>query len=111
MQPTADALTFLPGCHIVAECIDASRDFMTRHTGILKPGPQTFLDQGIAMANAACFNLHAHLSRSRLRNHAFYHSQSPPALLICVAFIVVLMIDSPLYEIATLFAPIFLMLL
>src|SRR5882724_11540627 len=34
------------------------------------------------------------------------NSQSPPALLICAAFIVVLVIDSTLYEIATLFAPI-----
>src|ERR1051326_1567382 len=62
MPTDTDALTFLPECHIVAECIDASRDFMTWYTGILKPGPETFFDQCIAMANAACFNLHAHLS-------------------------------------------------
>jgi len=71
MPADADALTFLPGRNTVTECIDVSCDFMTRHTGILKPGPETFLDQRIAMANAARFDFHAHLPNSWLGNIAF----------------------------------------
>ena len=40
--------------------------------GIMETGPETFFDQGIAMANAAGFNLHAHLTSARLRNVAFH---------------------------------------
>jgi hypothetical protein len=52
MPAHADALTFLPFLHVVADCIDASPDFMTRHTRILKPGPKTLFDEHIAVANA-----------------------------------------------------------
>jgi hypothetical protein len=56
----ADALTFLPFRDVAADRIDASRDFMTRHTRILKPGPQTLFDDHIAVANAARLHLDAH---------------------------------------------------
>src|SRR5205085_1985438 len=55
MPAYADALTFSPFRYVAADHIDASRDFMTRHTGILKPGPETLFDQHIAVANATCF--------------------------------------------------------
>src|SRR5258708_1379005 len=67
-----DALICGPCCHIVADCIDASGDFMTWHTGILKPGPQTFFNQSIAVANAARLNSHSHLPSVRLSDLALY---------------------------------------
>jgi hypothetical protein len=72
MPADTDALTCDPCGHVVADCIDASGDFMTWHTGILKPGPQTFFDQRIAVANPARFNFHAHLPSVWLRDIALY---------------------------------------
>jgi hypothetical protein len=46
-------------------------NFVTRHARILKPGPETFFDQCIAVANAACFDLHAHLAGTWFGNVAF----------------------------------------
>jgi hypothetical protein len=66
------ALPFIPCCDVVADGIDASGDFVPRHTRILKSRPYTVFDQHIAVANTAGFNLHAHLSGARLRNIAFY---------------------------------------
>src|SRR5687767_2040882 len=62
-----DALPLGPSDNVVAEGIDASGDFMTRHTRILKPGPQAFLDQRIAVADTTCLNFHANLSSGGLR--------------------------------------------
>jgi hypothetical protein len=67
----ADALTFLPIRDVTTDRINAARDFMTRHTGILKPGPETFFNQRIAMTNTARFNLHAYLAGTRLWNVSF----------------------------------------
>src|SRR4030095_10788211 len=53
MPAYADALTLFPFRDVAAHRIDASRDFMTRHTGILKPAPETLFDDHIAAANAA----------------------------------------------------------
>src|SRR5438046_936046 len=64
------ALPFCPSCDVVADRIDASGYFMTRDPGILKPGPQTFFDESVAVANAASLNSHAYLSRIRLRDIA-----------------------------------------
>src|SRR6266705_932947 len=72
MPADADTLTFLPASNIVTERIDAPRDFMTRHTRILKPWPQTFFDQRIAVANTACLNSHSHLPGARLWDVAFH---------------------------------------
>jgi hypothetical protein len=41
MPAHADALTFLPFNDVGADRIDATRDFTTRHTGILKSGPHS----------------------------------------------------------------------
>jgi hypothetical protein len=62
----ANALTFLPFRDVVTDRIDASRDFMTRHTRILKPGPETLLYDEIAVANAAGFHFHTNLLSARL---------------------------------------------
>ena len=67
MPADADALTLLPCGDVAADRIDASGDFMTRHARILKPGPETFFDEHIAVANAARFDFHAHLPGARLR--------------------------------------------
>ena len=72
MPAYADALTFLPFNDVIADCIDAARDFMTRHTRILKPGPKTLLDDKIAVANAARVHFHANLPSARLRDVAFH---------------------------------------
>ena len=55
------ALTFLPLRNIGSDCIDASRDFMTRHSRILESGPQTFVNENIAVANAARLDLDSNL--------------------------------------------------
>jgi len=68
----ADPLTFFPLRDFVADCIDASRNFMTRHTRKLKPRPETFFDDKIAVANTARFHFHANLPRARLRDIAFH---------------------------------------
>jgi hypothetical protein len=72
MPAHADALTFLPFRDVVADCFDASSDFMTRHTRILKPGPQPLFDEHIAVANAARVHLHTNLPGARLRDVAFH---------------------------------------
>ena len=46
-----DALTFLPFDYVLADRIDASSDFMTRHTRILNSRPQTLFDVYVAVAN------------------------------------------------------------
>jgi hypothetical protein len=72
MPAHTDALIFLPFLHVATDCIDASPDFMTGHTRILKPGPETLFDEHIAVANAARLHLHANLSSARLRDVAFH---------------------------------------
>jgi hypothetical protein len=72
MPAYANALPLPPCSNVVADCIDVSSDFMTWHTWILKPGPETLLNEHITMANAACFYFHAHLPGAGLRNIAFY---------------------------------------
>ena len=72
MPAYADALTLFPFHDVNADCLDATRDFMSRHPGILKPGPAAFLDENIAMANAARLHFHANLPSARLRDVAFH---------------------------------------
>src|ERR1041384_4857129 len=66
MPAHADALSGRPSGNVVADWIDASSYFVTRHARILEPRPQTFLDKSLAVANAASIYLHANLSRSGL---------------------------------------------
>ena len=72
MPADAHALPLPPCAHVVADGIDVSRDFMPWHTGILQPGPETFFDKHVAVANAACFDFHAHLPGAGLRDIALY---------------------------------------
>src|SRR5207249_1058405 len=72
VPPDTDAPTLFPASDAAADRIDPPGDFMARHTGILNPGPETFFDEHVAVANAARLHLHANLSRARLRDVAFY---------------------------------------
>src|SRR6185503_13642888 len=72
MPTNTNTLAHGPCGDVVADGIDASGDFVPRHTRILESRPDTVFDQHIAVANTAGFNLHAHLSGARLRNIAFY---------------------------------------
>jgi hypothetical protein len=84
MPAYADALTFFPFRDVAAERIDTSRDFMTRHTRILEPGPQTLFDEHIAVANAARLHFHANLPSAGLRDFAFnYFKRSIRASDLC----------------------------
>jgi hypothetical protein len=69
MPAYAHALPWPPGSNVVADGIDVSRDFMTWHTWIRKPRPETFFDKHVAVANAARFYFHAHLPSARLRKN------------------------------------------
>src|SRR6266576_1582958 len=71
MPANADTLPAFPIRHAITDCMNASRDFMTRHTWILKPGPEAVFDNKIAVTNATRLHLHAHLSATWLRNFAF----------------------------------------
>src|ERR1700741_3857997 len=61
---------------------------MTRHTGILMPRPETFFDERVAMANAAGFDLHAHLARAGFGNVSLNEFPFTPcfAFLCCLHF-------------------------
>ena len=67
----SNALACGPSNNVVANCVDASCNFMTRHTRILKSGPATIFNKNVAMANATCFNLHPYLSALWFRYIAF----------------------------------------
>jgi hypothetical protein len=90
MPTDADALPFFPFRDVTADCIDASRDFMTRHPGKLKPWPGTFFDENIAVANAARLHFDANLPNVRLGDIASA-ILTPSGLLICAAFIFLFM--------------------
>jgi hypothetical protein len=62
----ADALPFLPVRYVVTDGINPSGNLMSGNTRILKPRPQPFLNQDVAMANATCFHLDPNLSYARL---------------------------------------------
>src|SRR5437764_2510675 len=69
MPADTHTLPWPPGSHIIADGIDVSGDFMTWHTWILQPRPETFFDKHVAVANAARLDFHAHLPSARLRNN------------------------------------------
>src|SRR6476659_2277068 len=66
-----NSLANCPGGDVGTHRIDASGDLMTRYTRILKSGPDAVPDQRVAVANAACLDLHAHLAGTRFRNVTF----------------------------------------
>ena len=57
MPANTDALATFPWLHSFADSIDNSNDFVSRHTRILNTGPESFLDQRIAVTNAARLDL------------------------------------------------------
>ena len=67
----SDTLIFPPVGNVRAESVDASGYLMSWYSRILQTGPETFLDQDIAVTNAAGFNFHAHLAWAGLRDFAF----------------------------------------
>src|SRR5262245_8291787 len=52
-----DAITGLPARDAIAERVDATRRFVTRHARKFETGPETVLHQHVAVADAACFHL------------------------------------------------------
>jgi hypothetical protein len=71
MPTDTDSLINRPRGNVGTHGIEASGDLMTGHPRILKPGPQTFFDQRVAMANPACLDLEAYLCGTGLGNVAF----------------------------------------
>jgi hypothetical protein len=70
MPTDTDTLTFLPGGYVAGQSIDAPGNFVARHAGKLKPGPDAVFDQSVAVANAAGLDLDAYLAATRLGNVA-----------------------------------------
>jgi hypothetical protein len=70
MPSHAYPLTGLPQRDIGADRIDAAGDLMAWHARILKSGPHAFLNQRVAVADAARFHLDANLAATRLGHGA-----------------------------------------
>src|SRR5436190_2147338 len=73
----AHALALFPVRDAITQGIDAPRDFVAWHTGILKSRPQTVFDEDIAVADATRVHFHANLSGARLGNVAFNQLKIP----------------------------------
>src|SRR5439155_7567394 len=56
--------------------IDDSGHFVARNSGILNPRPESFLDQRIAVADAARLDFDPDRSRARLRDRPFHNLNS-----------------------------------
>jgi hypothetical protein len=67
----ANSLALAPIRDAGADRIDASGDFVTRHTWILKSRPEPVFNEHIAVADAACFHFHPDLPGARFREVAF----------------------------------------
>lgn len=67
-----DTITLLQVRDSISGCINTSRDFMTRHAWILKPGPKAFFDQNVAVTNSAGFDFHSDLSGAGLGDLAVH---------------------------------------
>src|SRR5207253_11350232 len=65
-------VAFFPLSNIGADSIDAAGDFMSRHSRVLKPRPETLFNQSVAMTNAARLHFYTNLTRVRLWNIPFY---------------------------------------
>jgi hypothetical protein len=71
MPSNADALAGFPLRHASADAVHDANNFVTGHARILQTRPMTFLDERIAMADAACLNFDSDLSRTGLGNFTF----------------------------------------
>jgi len=67
----SDAVANLPALDPAANCIHHTCDFVSRDARILNIGEQTFLGNRIAVTDTTRLHLHAHITRSGLRNFAF----------------------------------------
>src|SRR4051812_35087738 len=77
MPADSDSLTLRPWHDIASDRVDATGNFMTRHTWILNARPETVLHQDIAVANATRLHFHANLPRAWLRNFALHQFPIP----------------------------------
>jgi hypothetical protein len=66
MPSHADSLAGLPLRDFGADRVNASGDLMAWHSRILKPWPEPFFHERVAVANAAGFDLDAYLTAIRL---------------------------------------------
>jgi hypothetical protein len=66
----AHTLPWLPKCHVRANRINASRDFVAGDARVLDAGPVSFFHQHVAVADAAGFDLNANLLGAGLRDRA-----------------------------------------
>src|SRR5262249_26920871 len=71
VPPYPDAIPLAYGRNSLAESIYAAGDFVTRHTRILQPRPESVFHHHVAMADPASFHFHTHLPRPWLGNIAF----------------------------------------
>ena len=71
VPPYPDAISLAYGRNSLAESIHAAGDFVTRHTRILQPRPESVFHHHVAMADPASFHFHTHLPRPWLGNIAF----------------------------------------
>jgi len=70
MPAHANALSGLPQRDVGTDCIDASRDLMSRHAWILNARPEALFHQRITVTNAAGFDLNANLTTGGLRDRS-----------------------------------------
>ena len=70
MPADADPGTCFPMRHPGAEPVDPPGHLMARHARIIDARKHAFLDEDIAVANAAGFDLDAHLAGAGLRHLA-----------------------------------------
>ncbi len=71
MPSHAHPLSGLPWRDAGSDRINPSADLMSGHSRELQSGVQGFLDQGVAVTDAAGFDLNANLARPGLRNIPF----------------------------------------
>ena len=81
MPAHANSLALPPIRDACTEPIDASGDFVTRHTWIPKTWPKAVFHDRIAVANAADFHFHPNLRGAGFREVAFDSSAEPDSAL------------------------------
>jgi hypothetical protein len=67
----SDALAWFPVRNIGADSVDAAGDFVSGDAGILDSGPIAFLNQRVAVADAAGFDFNSDLGAAGVGNVSF----------------------------------------
>jgi hypothetical protein len=67
-----DTLAGLPIRNISADSVDAARDFVSRNTRVLNPGPMTLLHERVTVTDATGFDLNSDLVSRRFGNIPFH---------------------------------------